>query len=374
MTDYQIEDIFTIDPELNGWLQKQGATLDWDSIEKVGGNLGADDNCRYIKFLGKSLSKSDNITALFTIMADNAAAGTGKALIGFFNINESEGKDECFCLLLDTSTGSIVPHIYIAYNDGITKIVGIGTYTLGAGKKYVIAIRHVPEDGQAYLEIFDFTTQQLLFTESITLDTTKSFTFNQVGLSEYEAIILQTSEVWIYDMNAVAEPEAIVYSELYATPEQVRKMTNLDAIQDMTDEMIAQIETVYAIPQVNAKFRSEGYQAPFDTGDDTPPLVRTITALLTAAYAGRKSYTGHAPNESPLYETLLEEVNNIWTDILNGKMELLDKLGNWIERTEETSTDMLSTTEGQCQLFTLNDPPDITSVMTGRFYIGGCDC
>jgi len=157
---------------------------------------------------------------------------------------------------------------------------------------------------------------------------------------------------------------------LYATPEQIRKLTNLDACQDMGDSMIAQIETVYAIPQINSKFRAEGYDAPFDTGDDTPPLIRTITALLTVAYIARKSYTGHSPSESPLYESMLDEVNEIWQQLHNGELELIDKDGNWIERTMETSTDMLSTTEGQLTLFTLDDVPDITSVMTGRGYVG----
>ena len=373
MTVYQIEDVFTTDPTLNGWAQKQGVTMDWDTVEKVGGNLGVDANCRYIKFLGKPLTQEDNITALFTVMVDNAAAGTGKAIAGFFNVNESEGKDECFGLLIDTSGGGYLPHVYVAYDDG-TKITGAGFYGLVGGTKYVIAIRYVPEDSKAYLQIYDFVTQQLLFTDVLTIDATKTFELNQVGISEHDVAFNTSAEAWIYDMNAVAEPEPIVYSSLYATPEQVRKMTNLDAIQDMDDEMLAQIETVYAIPQVNSRFRSEGYPAPFDSGDDTPPLIRTITALLTVAYAARKSYTGHSQNESPLYESMLEEVNTLWEDILNGKMELLDKDGGWVERTLPTSTDMLSTTEGECQLFTLDDPPDITEVMAGRFYIAPSDC
>ena len=147
-------------------------------------------------------------------------------------------------------------------------------------------------------------------------------------------------------------------------------MVNLDAVQDMTDNTIAMIETTFAIPQVNSRFRSEGYAAPFETGDDTPPLVRTITALLTAAYAARKSYIAIDPSDSPVYKDLLKEVNDIWKALLNGEMELLDKDDNIMERGLATSTDMLSTTEGEYNLFTLDDTPDIDSVMSGRGYIG----
>lgn len=367
--EYQVVDVFTTDPKLNGWQQDQGTSLDWDTVEKIGGNLGADVDCRYIKYLGKVLTEADNIIARFTFMADNAAVGTGKVIVGFFNVGESIGKDECFGMLIDTSTGSIRPHVYVAYSGG-TKLTGTDVYNLVAGTKYIAAIRYVPEDGKAYLQIYDFITEQLLFKELVTIDTTKTFELNQVGISEYDTAGDTNAEAWIYDTNAVADPEPIVYDDLYATPEQIRKMTNLDAVQDMTDSMIAQIETVYAIPQVNSKFRAEGYAAPFDAGDDTPPLIRTITALLSAAYCARKSYVSHAPSESPVYESLLKEVNEIWEQLHNGELELIDIIGGIIERTETTSTDMLSTTEGQITLFTLNDEPDITTVMTGRSYFG----
>ena len=366
---YQIEDVFTTDPTLSGWAQKQGVTMDWDSVEKVGGNLGVDANCRYIKFLGKPLTQEDNITALFTVMVDNAAAGTGKAIVGFFNVSESEGKDECFGLLIDTSTGNIRPQIYVAYDDG-TKLTGAGAYGMTDGTKYVIAIRYVPEDGLAYIQIYDFVTQQLLWTDSVSIDSTKTFELNQVGISEHSTAFVTTAEAWIYDMYAVAEPEPVVYADLYCTPGEARSLTNLDAVQDMTDDSIAQLETIFAIPQVNSRFRSEGYPAPFDTGDDTPPLVRTITALLTAAYAARKSYVSVDPSDSPVYKDLLGEVNKLWKDILDGMLELLDKNGDLMERGLATSTDMLSTTEGQLNLFTLDDVPDIDTVMSGRLYIG----
>ena len=367
---YQVVDVFTTDPTLKGWSQIQGTTMAWDSTEKVGVGLGSDADCRYIKYLGKPLTQSDYLIALFTFMTDNVALNTGSFLVGFFNVGESVGKDECVALFVDNSSGAPRPHIYIAYDDGTTKVIGTGSFTLNEGDKYVACIRHVPEDAKAYLDIYDFVTQQLLFSENITIDEDKTFSLNQVGISEYGISVAGGSEGWIYDMNAVAEPEPIDYASLYATPEQIRKLTNLDACQDMDDAMLAQIQTVYAIPQVNSKFRAEGYDAPFDTGDDTPPLIRTITALLTVAYVARKSYTGHSPNESPLYESMLEEINEIWMQLHKGELELIDKDGNWIQRSMATSTDMLSTTEGQLTLFTLDDVPDITSVMTGRGYFG----
>jgi hypothetical protein len=354
MVEYQIEDVFTTNPTLNGWVQFGGASLNWDGLEKVGGILGADDNCRYNKYLGKTLNNTDNILASFTFMVDDITTLSGEAIIGFFDVNRAHGKEHCFGMVLRTSSGVAHPHVYIAYSDG-TKVEGTASYTLNNGDKYVAAIRYVPEDSKAYLEIYDFLTQTLLFQEDVSTISTKSLSLNQIGISEVILKTIPDGEAWIYDMNAVGEPEPVVYSSLYCTPEEARKMTNLDAVQDMTDEMVAQIERVYAMPQIDARFRSEGYQAPFQSGTNTPPLVRTIAALLTAAYACKKSYIGHAPSDSPTYETLLEEVNKLWDDILKGKLELISASGNWIERTLATSTDMLSTTEGIKAPFNADD-------------------
>lgn len=366
--EYQIENEFTSNPARFGWGQKGGASFDWDSVEKVGGQLGQDADARYQKYLPKGLSEAEQLIATFTIMVDNAILNSAKGLIGFFNSDEGIGKEQCFGFIIDNSTGTPKPNVYLAYDDG-TKLTGTGSYSLTQGDKYVCTIRHVPEDGKAYLQIYDFLTEQLLFTEYITLDSTKTFTMQQVGMSEIETATLNV-EMWMYEVLAVGEPDTIVYADLYCTPGEARSMVNLDAVQDMTDNTIAQIETVYAIPQVDSRFRSEGYAAPFKYGDDTPPLVRTITALLTAAYAARKAYVSVDPSESPVYKDLLKEVNELWKALKNGDLELLNKDGNIIERTEETSSRMLSTTEGQSELFTLDDVPDIDEVMSGRLYIG----
>lgn len=369
VVDYQVVDVFDTDPTKKGWAQFAGASFAWDTVDKVGGQLGQDVNARYIKYLGKVLTQADQIIASFTFMVENIGISSANGLMGFFNVDETEGIDECVAMLIDNSTGTSRPHIYVAYDDGTTKITGADTYNLVQGTKYVAVIRYVPEDGRAYLQLYDFLTEQLLFEEVVTINTAKTFELNQVGMSETATGTLNV-EAWMYDMNAVGDPDPIVYTTLYAKPDEIRDMTNLDAVKGMTDNTLSRIETVYAIPQVNSRFRAEGYAAPFSAGDNTPPLVRTISALLTAAYAARASYTGHSPNESPLYASSLKEVNELWKSIMNGELELIDIGGSIIERTLGTSTDMLSTTEGQITLFTLNDVPDITEVMSGRLYVG----
>jgi len=373
MTEYQIDDVFTSNPAKSGWQQFQGTSLDWDSLEKVGGELGHDEDCRYIKYLGKALNQQDNITALFTFMVDNCLIGSADAIIGFFNVDRAAGKDECFGMKVICATGNPQPQLYIAYDDS-TKQTTSGLFTFTQGSKYLIAVRFVPEDNKAYLEVYDFLTQTLLHELYIVLDETKSFTLNQVGISEVDTVGSPKSEAWIYDFKAVGDTEPVDYSNLYATPDEVRQLTNLDAVQDMTDSQIANIILTMAMPQVNARFRAEAYDAPFDTGDNTPPMVRTITALLSAAYAARVSYIGHAPSESPAYAAYLDEVNTLWKSILSGYYELLDINGQWIERTEATSTDMLTTTSGQTVLFTLDDFPDITDIMTGGSFGGQEGC
>lgn len=368
MMEYQIENAFTSNPAKKGWVQFGGTSFSWDSLEKVGGKLGQDVDARYIKYIPKDLSEADQLIATFTIMIDNAILNSAKGLIGFFNSNEPTGKEQCFGFLVDNSTGTPKPNVYLAYDDG-TKLTGTGSYSLTQGDKYVCTIRHVPEDGKAYLQIYDFLTEQLLFTEYIILDSTKTFTVQQVGMSEIETATLN-AEMWLYEVLAVGEPETTIYADMYCTPGEARSMVNLDAVHDMTDNTISQIESVYAIPQVDSRFRSEGYTAPFSYGEDTPPLVRTITALLTAAYAARKSYVSVDPSDSPVYKDLLKEVNELWKSLKNGDLELLDKDGNWIERSEETSSNMLSTTEGEYNLFNLDDVPDIEDIMSGRLYNG----
>jgi len=370
MTDYQIEDTFISDPEDMGWSVFAGTSLDWDSLEKIGGSLGSDVDARYSKFLGKAQLPTDNIISRFILMAENIGVNSAPALIGLFNSKTVEGQDECFAIKLLTDSNDIRPQVYIAYNDGATKIESTSTYSLTAGTKYVISLRYVPEDGKAYVGIYDFLTETLLSEISVNIDSTKSFSLNQAGISEMSATYANTADVWVYEVDALGEPDPIIYASLYCTPSEARLMTNLDTVNDMSDSMIAQIETIYAIPQVNSHFRSEGYDAPFDTGDDTPPLIRTITALLTSAYAARKSYIGHDPNESPVYAAVLKEVNSIWKSLLNGELELLDIDNNWIERTLETSSGMLSTTDGQTALFSLDDVPDITEVISGGLYDG----
>lgn len=361
MVEYQIEDVFTKDPAEQGWVQFSGTELIWDAIEKVGGNLQTDDKSRYVKYLGKAMTHLNNILASFTFTIDEIMASSGDAIVGFFQVGEPDGKEHCFGMILRTSSGVAIPHIYVAYSDG-TKIESTGTFSLVDEEKYVAAIRYVPEDRKAYLEIYDFLTQQLIFQEDITINVTKSLSLNQVGISQVGGYTWMKGAAWIYDMNAISEPMPIVYSSLYCTPEEARKMTNLDAVQDMTDDMLVQIERIYSMPQIDARFRSEGYLAPFASGTNTPPLVRTISALLTAAYACKKAYIGHAPSESPNYDALLKEVNDLWVEILKGKLELIDASGNWIERTQRTSTDMLSTTAGQ------------TSSVSRIFTLDGCPC
>ena len=354
MTDYQIEDDFLTDPTLKGWIKLAGTSLDWDTVDRIGGSLGTDPDARYAKFLGKAQTEADNILASFVVLGDNAPAFTLASLIGFFNSNEAAGQEECLAIKFKASLGGIVPQIYVAYDDG-TKLESSSLTSLSFGSKYIISLIHSPEDKTASIHVYDFLTGTLLFEVSIEINTSKSFTLNQVGISEVSNNYGFTTDDWVYLVEALGEPEPVVYSTLYCTPEEARKMTNLDVVQDMSDEMLAQIERVYAMPQVDARFRSEGYAAPFSAGDNTPPLIKTVTALLTAAYACKKAYTGHAQNESPNYAALLEEVNEIWDSFLAGKMELIDITGVWIERTLDTSTDMLSTTEGTESTFTLDD-------------------
>jgi hypothetical protein len=354
MVDYQIEDVFTTNPALKGWIQFGDININWDGIEKVGGHLGADDISRYVKYLGKTLTQANQMMAAFTFVSEPKR--NDHAIFGFFDVNTPIGKQHCFGMILNaTGVGTSHANVYIAYSDG-TIVQGNTVYPLNSGDKYFGAIRYIPEDGKAYLEIYDFLTQQLLFQDEIILNTSKSLSLNQIGMSLVDLyMIMVPSLAWMYDMKAVAELEPVVYSSLYCTPEEARKMTNLDAVQDMTDDMLAQIERIYAMPQVDARFRSEGYSAPFLKGEDAPPLIRAVTALLTAAYACKKSYIGHAPSESPNYEALLEEVNKIWDDLLKGKLELINVSGEWIERTKQTSTDMLSTTAGKTNTFSLNN-------------------
>jgi len=370
MVEYQIEDTFTSDPVDMGWSKFAGLSLDWDTAEKIGGTIGSDINARYSKFLGKAQLPTDNIISRFVVMAENVGVDSAPALIGLFNSKTAIGKDECFAIKLLTDALDIRPQVYIAYNDGITKIESTSTFSLTASTKYVITLRYVPEDGKAYVGIYDFLTETLLSEISVNIDSTKSFSLNQVGMSEMSSTYANPADVWAYEVDALGEPDPVVYADLYCTPADARQMTNLDAVNDMSDYTIAQIETIFAMPQVDSRFRSEGYAAPFLFGDDTPPLIRTITALLTSAYAARKSYVGHDPNDSPVYKDILKEVNKIWEDLLDGQLELLDKDGNWIERSQSTSSDMRSTTEGQTALFSLDDLPDITNVISGGLYIG----
>lgn len=369
MTDYQIEDTFVADPKYAGWSIFQGASLDWNNVDAIGGEVGSDADARYSKFIGKPLTQSDNITSLMTVLIKSAMLGSPSVLFGFFNANRAHGQEECLGIKINAGTGLPKVHLYIAYSDG-TKIDESTIFAMSQNVKYIFGLRHSPEDGKAYLEIYDYLTEQLLFEYSTDLDETKTFYVNQIGISEMNASFVETMEIWSYSVKAVGEPEPIVYSELYCTPGEARDMTNLDRVQDMDDYTLSRIEVIYAIPQVNARFRSEGYSVPFDTGDETPPLIRTITALLTAAFAAKKAYIGHAPSESPNWDALLNEVNSIFKRFLQGQMELVTVGGDWIERTLPTSTDMLSTTEDRTTLFSLDDVPDITAVISGGAYIG----
>lgn len=370
MVEYQIENVFTTLPSRNGWQQKDGSSFNWDALEKIGGQLGADANARYLKYLPKDLIQTDPLIASFTVMVDDVVVDSSGVCFGFFNSSEPGLLKSVFGMMVSNLTGASHPSLYLAYMDG-TIILGSGAYTFNQGDKYVCVIRYVPEDLKAYLEVYDFLTQALLYSENINIDETKTFIMQQVGMSE---VLLHAPPLdavgWMYEVKAVAEPEAVVYADLYSTPEEIRSLTNLDAVKDMSDAQLVVLERIFAIPQVNARFRAEGYSAPFTAGDETPPLVRSITGLLSAAYAARKSYIGHAPSESPAYKAYLDEVNALWKGILNGEYELIDHHGNRIERNEATSTDMLSTTEGQYTLFTLDDLPDITTVLPGGIYVG----
>lgn len=368
--EYQIDNVFTNDPTLRGWGQFEGASFAWDSSEKVGGLLGIDADARYIKYLPKDLTEADHLIARFVFEVEDVVANTGGVLFGFFNTTESGITKHVFGLRVINSTGTPVPRLDLAYSDG-TLVSGTGVYALTPATKYIAVVRYVPEDGQAYLTIYDFLTEQVLFEDIIALNTAKDFLMQQVGMSETGIASVQTAKGWLYEVKAVSDPETVVYTSLYCTPEEARGMTNLDAVTDMSDAELVQIERIFVIPTVNARFRSEGYAAPFEYGTDTPPVIRTISALLTAMYAAKKAYLGHSPSESPNYDALLNEVNSLYKKVLTGQLELLDKNNAWIERTLATSTDMLSTNDDdELALFTLDDVPDITDIMSGRLYVG----
>ncbi|MBW1858004.1 MAG: hypothetical protein JRI42_06995, partial [Deltaproteobacteria bacterium] len=336
---YEIESDFTKDPANMGWLQQGGSSIAWNTVDAIGGSIGAVPDMRYHKFLGKKYQPNEFISALFALEVGVVPIDNAIALLGFFDSQESSAEDLTLSIYIDGTR----LHLYVAYDDASNK-KSTDFITILDSKKYICAIRNVPEDGKAYLGLYDFLTQQLIQEISMDIDSTKNFDLNQVGLSEWNSTD-NVYNVWAYEINAIGDPETIVYEDLYCTPEQARQMTNLDELNDMSDSTLASLETVFAMPQVDARFRAEGYGAPFKTGDDTPPLIRAITALLTSAYAARKSYIGHDPNDSPVYKDVLKEVNAIWKSLLNGELELLDIDGNWIERDQPTSTDMLSTTE-----------------------------
>jgi len=154
----------------------------------------------------------------------------------------------------------------------------------------------------------------------------------------------------------------------YCTATEARILTHL-TVDEMSDNDLNAIQSLFAVPQIDSRFRAEGYAVPFDVSPDAPPLVRSLSAMLTAAYAVKRSYTGHSPNECP-WQDLLDEINEIFKAISKGDMEVIDIDGNLIPRTLATSGDMKSTTEGELSLFTLDDPPNIEEVMAGRSYVG----
>ena len=158
-------------------------------------------------------------------------------------------------------------------------------------------------------------------------------------------------------------------TEIYCTTDQARILSELDT-EEMPNATFEIVQEIFAVPIVDSRFRAEGYAVPFATVPNTPPLVRSMTAMLTAAYASKSSYEGHDPNESPNYDTLMRRINKLFKDILDGDLELLDKSGNIILRTQTTSTGMLSTTDGEEPLFNLDDVPDITEIMSDGVYIG----
>lgn len=359
--EYVIMENFETDPEESGWYEEPDLErFQWEEELKILSGRIDDDN-RYIRYLSKFYDKTDILEFKTMVHGMIEWVSPDPRAIGLMGFGKKDTPTS------EAFVGLEIKHEPLTIRIRINDEVSTEGLEMELDEKLVLFFRYVPEDNKAYLSSYDQLTGQPLEEISMDIALEVDFKVNQTGIFSEDGAYWH---LMVYYFNSIRIYETI-YSGLYCTPEEARKLTNLDAAKDMSDNMFAQLIKIYSMPQVNSRFRAEGYRTPFYTDERTPPLIRTIAALLTAAYAGKKSYTGHSQNENPVYKELLKEVNDLFEGLSYGDYELLDVDGSIINRSLHTSTDMRSTTEGRTGIFSLDDVPDITELIKGGRIIDG---
>ena len=233
-------------------------------------------------------------------------------------------------------------------------------------KDRTFTLKYIPKDAPAIpvpkLQLIDENYKgEIVRLIDFALPSGLEFDVDSIGAFNYPVAPFQEvwgSNAWIKRIQAFPTEAPESATDLYCTAEEARILSALDKVKDKTDDEMNTLQRLFVIPDIDTKFRAEGYRTPFEKDARTPPVIRTMAAILTAAYASKSVYAGVSQNESPEWVALRKEANKMFMEINNGDRELMDIDANWIQRTQPTSSDMLSTTEGEEEVFSLDNIPD----------------
>lgn len=348
---WTIDEDFSTDPTAMGWA-KDGTALDWDNTkEAIGGECETAGNPSYYKSTD-SKSLDDNIEAIIQFYIDKQN-NNGSGVMGFLNSSGFGANN--MVIIFDGLTA----YARFTYNDGSSSISPTGI-TLTEDTKYRAVLHYDKFIQTLYAEIYDLQNNPI-GNCAIQALTGKSLTVDRIGIGG--ALVYGATkelELWVEDFKAF--PSALDYADLYCSPYEVQDIiAMIDQTVDLSERQTRNIIKLLSMPKIDSLMSAIGYTVPFDTGDDTPPIIRSLAIRLSTYYSLKKLYTGHSPNEikqvSELKNEVMDDMKRI-AECLCADMDLLDTEGNVIEPTS-VSGGVLSTSEGEEDVFDLEDVPDI---------------
>lgn len=344
---WEISEDFQTDPTARGWA-KIGTDLDWDNTEEaIGGNFNGSSAARYYKALTANKSLTDIFEAIFNLRIASYDS-SGEAYAGLMSAG-TWNEDAIFVALLENEA-----YLYLCYASGQGTQISVSSVSLTVGTIYQCVIRNDPILNAVYLEIFD-DEGNAVGNVGIAVPAGKTITVGQVGIVNNDGTAVDMV-AWCEEVRAI--PSSLTAETLYCTPAEVTDLIAiLDNTVDFTESQARSIIFNLTHAKLNAWFKAIGFDVPFDTGTSTPPMIRSLAIRLSTYYALFKLYTGHSPNEVGTMSSLKKEIKDDLKDLKDGDMELLDVDGDIIEAI--IANGLQSTTEGEEDVFTLEDVPDI---------------
>jgi hypothetical protein len=283
-------------------------------------------------------------------------------VIGFFNSAmsaiEKPLKNSIKAIVVNDK---IFPHI--SYSDG-TADSPASQISLTLGEIYQAIVRFEPGTRLLTLEIY---SEEGVLQDNVGVtihpgNVDKDFTVDEVGIAQNNS----PTGASLFLQSIFAVPTALDFPNLYCSPSEVQDLiTILSGSSEITESQTRNIIKILSHAKLDSWFRALGYEVPFDMGEDTPPMIRSLAVRLSTYYALKKVYTGHTPNGIPDIASLKKE---IMADLLalaesdcncGAEMELIDKDGNIIEPKFQSERDFTSTTLGEEEIFGLDDYPDV---------------